>query len=1003
MNHNIIYSAIGTFWKLHENSTVFNTIFDGLAAAAVEARLALDQVNDSIAVETCPVYFEKTWLYRKPERWHDTGGFHEHYAQEFVSAGQKVFTYNYPLKEIDIFYNGQKLSNDDDIVTTSTTVTFSYTVPAGAVVKVYGHRILEEPLTSTQATYSGVVNELSIEFRLTVWDITNLTSLTGTILTLKGNTFYKGETLRIVEGALTEDISVITDTTQLTTKNTYTTPTIYRVLDLILPADSVRLIDGNIVEFDSLVPPGVYFRIADALGGQTTTITRRGQRFKVDRVYSSTSYTITILGGTIQDVGNAASTITIATAFNSKVAVTLYAEFMDNHTHVRDQVPITESTTRITITNPVILTRPYKIFVNGTLLEFAAYRWISFTEIEFTDPLTSRPYPVQPDDVVTVFINTNTSTQYHVHVRNEFVVKTSERSFMLTHHGSPLYFPSETFIGGKLTESYFTDENNIITFIQTVDTGHRIFVDIPALDYPYYTEVDDDIDSSYYRDTGTPSSYLFKAEELRSGILTGDSEIWLDQDVVPVDHGFTIQLIAEPAKIKVSSFTLMEELWFKDAYVVEYTVHDVFGMLFDLPKINTVVYKNSVMALMEGMWKGSQDYTIINFANIIFGSEYTLTVDEILTSRSGDAVTTTGGSYTAPADIPFREKPIFGKHHAFSEYFSKVDPGDYLAIFAQNHSDDYVLSNTLDSKDDATITGALTAITQNTQGYYVLTDTSTNFTLGDDGEVWVGDRIYFRHVTGTSTIEYYSIVIEVIGDHTLVVDPATDFMAYYTHASTSTNIYRAYSRKTTRMDSGQHLDQAYNLDPINTALQGVLPFMNVYKLNLQCLLDKELQQRLCGIFLGKITPAFSAPEVYANIDVDQGSLTELSASIIADVIAGTETIAFIDVGDGGDADPISKADTGIRVAPVSSETKIRNRISRLNIDWVKSSTGFKEFIAVVDPGQLNRSFNEIALITNSGKMLSHHVFEPESLNGRAKKYIKTSLLWVIYTWKITGV
>ena len=1008
MNHNIIYAAIGNFWKLHSNSDVFNTIFDSIGAAAVEARLSLDQVNDSLSIEKCPVFFEKTWLYRKPERWYDTGGFHQHYFEEFISTGQTAFNFSVPLKDIDIFYNGQKLNAEDDFITTSTGITFPYTVPAGAAVSVYGHRILEVLFTTTYVEYTGVINPLSVEFNLSTWDITALTVFTGTTITIKSGTFYKGENLRIVEGALTEDVFVSANNTQVVVAGAYTAPTIYRVLDMKIPKDSARLVDGDVVEFDELLPAGIYFRISDDLGGETITVTQRAQSFKANRAYNENTYVITILGGAITTTAltisaSGASIVSMLTGFNPNVNAVIYAEYVDEHTHLKYSETVVVATSRITIDFDVETDQPHKVFVNGLILDSREYRWLSTRMIEFWDHISGMAYSVQPSDKISVFASSSTAYRYHLHVRNEFVVQTSERSFDLTHHGSPETFPAETYIGGQLEDSYFTDDDSMINFVQTVSSGHRIYVDIPALDYPYYTEVDDDIDNSYYTDTGIPRSFLYKAEEIRTGILSGSSEPWVEPTTVPTDEGFTIRFIQEPAYVRLLSFNNMEEVWFKDAYVVEYTVYDVFGIVFDLPLTNSQAFKSSVMALMEGMWKGSQLYTIDNFANIIFGSDFTLTQGEVLTSRAGDTVQTTGSTYSSPDDLPFRMKPVFNKHHAFTEYFKHVDPGDYLALFAQNHSSDYQLSNTLDEMVDTTIEGTMTSLTQNTLGYYIIEDTTVDFTLGPDGEVWVGDRIYFKHVSGTTTIEYYSVVIEVVDQHTLVVDPATDYMSYYKHASISSNIYRIYARKTSRMNSGQHLDQAYDVTTINTALGGVLPFMNTYELALPCLLGESTAQKMCKTFLTNIVPAFSAYEVYTDVGIDEGDLTDLASAIKADVLSGADTIAFIDIGNGGDAEPISKADTGQRVAPVSTETSIRSRISRLNIDWVQDMTTYKNFIAATNPQQLNdRPFNEVALIANSGRMLAHWVFERTS-NGRAKKYTKTDLLWLIYTWKMTGV
>jgi len=120
--------------------------------------------------------------------------------------------------------------------------------------------------------------------------------------------------------------------------------------------------------------------------------------------------------------------------------------------------------------------------------------------------------------------------------------------------------------------------------------------------------------------------------------------------------------------------------------------------------------------------------------------------------------------------------------------------------------------------------------------------------------------------------------------------------------------------------------------------------------------------------------------------------------------------AFIYVGSGGDLNPITKTDTGERVAPVSTETEIRSLLYEAPILLTKSEklpTTAPEantvvFRAAINPPSFSSiDINELALVTGVGDMVAHWVSPEIAPRDRATKYKKTNLLWMIIEWAIT--
>jgi len=112
---------------------------------------------------------------------------------------------------------------------------------------------------------------------------------------------------------------------------------------------------------------------------------------------------------------------------------------------------------------------------------------------------------------------------------------------------------------------------------------------------------------------------------------------------------------------------------------------------------------------------------------------------------------------------------------------------------------------------------------------------------------------------------------------------------------------------------------------------------------------------------------------------------------------------YISIGSGGDLDQTTLLDTGERVAPALTDTKIRSLVYRIPIIQANtvSATSWT-YVAVARPYEaLTTSLNELTLETLNGTLISHYV-EP-ALPGevRAEKHVKSSLEYLVIQWTLT--
>jgi hypothetical protein len=112
---------------------------------------------------------------------------------------------------------------------------------------------------------------------------------------------------------------------------------------------------------------------------------------------------------------------------------------------------------------------------------------------------------------------------------------------------------------------------------------------------------------------------------------------------------------------------------------------------------------------------------------------------------------------------------------------------------------------------------------------------------------------------------------------------------------------------------------------------------------------------------------------------------------------------YISVGSGGDLDQSSGLDTGARVGPAITDTGMRSTVARIPITTTEDGAYSNEwsYVAVARPHEaISPLLNEFGVESADGTLISHFV-AAEDATGRATRYCKTSLEYLVIRWTYT--
>ena len=114
-----------------------------------------------------------------------------------------------------------------------------------------------------------------------------------------------------------------------------------------------------------------------------------------------------------------------------------------------------------------------------------------------------------------------------------------------------------------------------------------------------------------------------------------------------------------------------------------------------------------------------------------------------------------------------------------------------------------------------------------------------------------------------------------------------------------------------------------------------------------------------------------------------------------------KALAYVALGEGGDYEITPPhSDTGARVAPDPAETEMRALVEKITIQTAREENGEVILVAVARPEQAQSpNINEFGLLTEDGTLFAHFVTEEVAPLGRATKYPKTDIYWIV-EWPI---
>lgn len=112
------------------------------------------------------------------------------------------------------------------------------------------------------------------------------------------------------------------------------------------------------------------------------------------------------------------------------------------------------------------------------------------------------------------------------------------------------------------------------------------------------------------------------------------------------------------------------------------------------------------------------------------------------------------------------------------------------------------------------------------------------------------------------------------------------------------------------------------------------------------------------------------------------------------------------IGTGGDLEQVSKLDSGARVAPAATDSEVRQVLARLPIVQVEydaeANPNQWTYVAIAKPAvAVTGQLNELGLESANGTLISHFVTQPDPGEVRARKYVKSTLEYLVVRWTLT--
>lgn len=900
----------------------------------------LEQLNDASTVDKCPTFTYHTYVHRELENWKSYGLPHLHNHVEFISAaGQTDFylgTWPDPKnaqifvdgKEIDmvsdpfiltleedptqpsinpsggrlIFDSPRALNSNIGVFTDRELYYQELEVPAGGLPSVVFPAVIDS--TSVRVVLKkvkmygqpGTVNTLALDTTDPLETIVSWHKADPTVTDTR--IFYAGERFEIRDGVTMESILIQSDCDSFAISPvTPATTVIYKSLDLDITDGQIAMSGYILRASGQSFPVGTRVRVTDEYGSESELTTE-----VVDAIEFTRSFGISEVfayGSKIIDAYTSNDNeLTFFRSFNEGIVVLVEAAYYVNNDHAEYHEIIAAPTNKVSVptTRPFALTAglienpffPVQLFVNGILMHPDKYTFLSTTTIELIAPLVFATgtdvsiYYVDQEDIVP-----------HKHVEDRFAVKVPANAFELSDIFSDR-FTQYVSVDGVLVANtalrWFTPDGLFLNFDYRIPTGGIVKARGARQSFSYYHDIDTE---------------LIRAAYLQDGIDQKTSTIpagWETQLAWGV--GFTIN------DGLLESDAIIENAWFKDAYVDDETGYNNYGKLIGFYRETSDEYMRILRALFAGSYMGSQPQTVENFVNIILGSQY-LDKQRTIESIDGLTVNTVGASYSLDPRVPERVEAskTYERFYAVSDFAQIIDDWesfDLLPIMAEQFSPDYGFAKTLDNHVLKIRDGLACEYNRKTQQ---IEDSNQDFY---DWEVWIGDLIAV-YPTSAPLVPIYGRVTSVSRNSLgVVLNLGNTTTAYgqgwfgqYTYGGATIydqiDSYKIWARETSRIDTYEFLDQARSeeVEYLSTRFTDLLgPFVFLVKMRWVDFDGQALDD--VAAFLNRSKPHDTQYLGYTEVYDDSGLADSLEGDVVDNGPAREIIADFLFVSDSQD-------------------------------------------------------------------------------------------------------
>lgn len=168
----------------------------------------------------------------------------------------------------------------------------------------------------------------------------------------------------------------------------------------------------------------------------------------------------------------------------------------------------------------------------------------------------------------------------------------------------------------------------------------------------------------------------------------------------------------------------------------------------------------------------------------------------------------------------------------------------------------------------------------------------------------------------------------------------------------------------------------------------------------------DLESRMRGKLTQGRLEVIQIVDGWPHVLIDHyNSITDAAEDVVKGLLNRdfeNKMIDVIAVGKGGDSEiNPPHNDTGARVPPDPSETEIRDLVEALPILISEEVIGGIRYSGIAQLHQANSDdINEFAILTKDETMVAHFVAEEVAPLGRATKYPKTTIMYLIIRWTL---